>query len=473
MGTCNKDFEMDGITQWKRISALVVMGLMAGSSVAQSPDDLLIELRQLRADLQHMKQELADLKRRTGLPEAPHPVEATGGAESMTPSGAKPSINQAVSNPIGSIASDAPLGQVRDALDTPLSLFGYGELYYARPRHNNADAVATARRGVLGFGYRFNERTRFAAELEIENAVVSASDQGEAAFEQLYVEHDLNDRVTAKAGLFLLPIGYMNEVHEPTRYYGVTRNLVETAIIPTTWREMGVGLQGTTPMGLRWNAGVVTSFDLGKWKGTSRSDTRESPLGSLHQEGQNAKAAALAYYGALNYDGIPGVNVGASLFSGGIGQHQADIPTPHARVNLAEWHAKWQLGRWELTGLTAWGQFRGVAAFNASSYAVDADNNLNPVPDQFRGGYAQAAYRLWRQGDYSLVPFARVERVNTAVGFSGLAPGLAPSTGPDTRVMTWGANFYLHPQVVLKFDTQRYLNNSSLDRIQVGIGFHY
>ena len=109
-----------------------------------------------------------------------------------------------------------------------------------------------------------------------------------------------------------------------------------------------------------------------------------------------------------------------------------------------------------------------MAAFNAAGVS-----GTNPVPDEFRGWYTQAAYRLWRQGDYSLVPFARYENVNTAVGFSGLPQGLMPQTDPDTRVVTVGASFYLHPQVVLKVDTQRYLNNSSLDRLNVGVGFHY
>jgi hypothetical protein len=228
-----------------------------------------------------------------------------------------------------------------------------------------------------------------------------------------------------------------------------------------------VGLQGTSDMGVRWNVGVVTSFDLNRWP-TDSTETKVSPLGAIHQEGQLAKAASLAYYGVLNYDAIPGFNMGGSVFNGGIGQKQPTIPTPQASVNLAEVHAKWQVGRWELSSLLAQGQFRGVSAFNAAGVS-----GSNPVPDQFRGGYAQAAYRLWRQGDYSLTPFARYERVNTAMGFSGLAPGLAPVTDPDTRVMTLGASFYLHPQVVLKLDTQRYFNNSTLDRINLGVGFHY
>ena len=437
---------MRALDFYTRTSIAAAVMLMAGNSSAQSSADLLNELRQLRAELQHMQVELDALKQNRA-------VQSASTATATTPGEA------AAPSPATSTASDTS--------DNRLSLFGYGELYYARPRHNSADAVASARRGVLGLSYRFNDRTRFVSELEIENAVVSASDQGEAAFEQLYIEHDISDRLTAKAGLFLLPIGYMNESHEPTRYYGVTRNLVETAIIPTTWREMGVGLQGTTDLGLRWNVGAVTSFDLNKWP-TDSAETKESPLGAIHQEGQLAKAASLAYYGALNYDAIPGVNLGGSVFTGGIGQKQTTIPTPNASVNLAEVHAKWQVGKWELSSLLAQGQFRGVSAFNAAGVSGG-----NPVPDQFRGWYAQAAYRLWKQGDYSFTPFARYERVNTAIGFSGLAPGLAPATDPDTRVMTVGASFYLHPQVVLKLDTQRYFNDSNLDRINLGVGFHY
>jgi hypothetical protein len=443
-------------TPFKKTAIALATLLVSASGWAQSSTELLSELRQLREEMKQMKTELEALRQKQDASAA---LPAMPGA-----AGAAGANGVAVALP-----QPAPVMPAlpEQAADNRLSMFGYGELYYTRPRHNASEAIATARRGVLGFAYRFNERTRFAAELEIENAVVSSSDQGEAAFEQLYIEHDINEQLTAKAGLFLLPIGYLNETHEPTRYLGVTRNLVETAIIPTTWREMGVGLQGRTLSGLRWNAGVVTSFDLNKWPADA-AETRESPLGAIHQEGQLARAASLAYYGALNYDGVPGVNVGGSVFTGGIGQKQAGIATPHARVTLAEVHAKWQVGRWDLAALAAQGHFQGVAAFNASGASAS-----NPVPDDFRGWYAQAAYRLWRQGDYSLVPFARYERVNTALGFSGLPQGVAPVSDPDTRVMTMGASFFLHPQVVLKVDTQRYFNNSALDRVNLGVGFHY
>ena len=431
---------------------VLVLTLGLSTSFAQAPSDqaLLSELQQLRQEMQQLKDELQQLQaeRRSAMP---------------------------VGGQTESALQLAPLAQGIDMVPTLESvsrvhLFGYGELAYTRPLRNTAQTLATARRGVLGFAYRFNERTRFAAELEIENAVVSAGDQGEAAFEQLYVEHDLSGDLSVKAGLFLLPLGYLNESHEPTRYHGVNRNQVETAIIPTTWRELGVGLQGRTEQGWRWNTGVVTSFDLNKWPTSSdgRSDTQASPLATIHQEGQLARAASMAYYGVVNYDGHPGVNVGGGLFQGGINQKQPDTQAlmKGAQVTLYELHSKWQYQRWELSALGALGQFSGVADFNASGIA-------NPVPHVFKGGYAQVAYRAWQQGDYSWVPFARYERLNTAVGYAGLTPSAMPTHTPDTRTWTAGMSFYLHPQVVLKMDAQHFLNNHQLDRVNLGVGFHY
>ena len=434
----------------KKHSLALALSLAAASSQAQTDAQWQAQIEQLRAQLQQMQQELQALK------------QAAWPAATPSPTLVSPAVSEVSAQPLA-----MPAAPVAAAEEPRVNLFGYGEMLYTRPRADASQAMATARRAVLGLAYRFNERTRLVTELEVENAVVSAGDQGELAFEQLYIEHDVSDTLSAKLGLFLLPMGYMNETHEPTRYLGVTRNLVETAIIPTTWRELGVGLQGRTEQGLRWNAGLVTSFDLSRWPGDA-AQTRESPLGAIHQEGQLARAASAATYAALNYDGVPGFNVGGSLYSGGVGQKQTGIPAAQAKVQLSELHARWQPGRWDLSALAALGRFNGVADFNAS-----AASGGNPVPDQFRGAYVQAAYRLWQSGEYSLLPFTRYERVNTAVGFSGVPQGLQPAAAADARVLTVGASFYLHPQVVLKLDTQRHFENSQLDRLNLGLGFHY
>jgi hypothetical protein len=422
---------------------------------AQSAEaELAAQVRQLRAEMQQMREELEALKKKQAPVAAP---AAAGGWNTAAP----------VAAPPVAVAAPAPAPQTFADPGTGLRFFGYGELSYSRPRKDAANTIATLGRGVLGFGYRFDERTRFAAELEIENAVASAGDRGEVELEQMYVEHDFTPNISAKAGLFLMPIGLLNESHEPTRYFGVFRNQVETAIIPTTWREIGLGVQGRTDSGWRWDAGLVTSFNLTAWDATS-GEGRESPLGAIHQEGQLALARTLAGYAAVNYSGVPGLNVGGSVFHGGVGQKQPAFAAPDAAVTLAEAHARWQPGRWDFAALVAQGRFSDVAALNATFAGQPA-----PVPDRFGGWYAQAAYKLWQSGSQSLMPFARYERLNTARSYSGLPLGVAPAILPDTRTLTAGANFYLHPQVVFKVDYMRFFDDSSRDRFNLGVGFDF
>jgi len=113
--------------------------------------------------------------------------------------------------------------------------------------------------------------------------VVSADDHGEAEVEQLFIEHQFRPQGGFRAGLILIPLVLLNEHHEPGNYYGVERNFVETAVIPSTWREGGLSAFGSTSSGLNWQAGITTGFDLNKWDATS-NEGRQSPLGSIHQD---------------------------------------------------------------------------------------------------------------------------------------------------------------------------------------------
>jgi hypothetical protein len=179
-------------------------------------------------------------------------------------------------------------------------------------------------------------------------------------------------------------------------------------------------------------------------------------------------ARSLGGYAALNYNGIPGFNVGGSVFHGGAGQKQPNFAGADASVTLAEAHARWQPGRWDLSALVAEGRFSNVAALNATFAGQPT-----PVPDRFGGWYVQGAYKLWTSGEQALWPFARYERLNTAKSFSGLPQGVAPAIQPDTRTLTVGANYYLHPQVVLKADYMRFFDNAERNLFNLGLGFEF
>jgi hypothetical protein len=371
---------------------------------------------------------------------------------------------QALSDELTALKSE--LKQAPVTQDNPLSFFGYGELSYSRPSDNTADTIADVGRFVLGVGYRFDDRTRFVSELEIEHTVSSADDAGEVEVEQSYIEHRLGEATFLKAGLFLIPSGLLNENHEPTRYYGVFRNAVESAIIPTTWREGGVAVQGNTESGLRWDVGVTTGFDLSKWDFSPESEAPESPLGSIHQELSEAKARDLSYFAALNYSGVPGLRIGTSIFNGGASQGQAGFDGAH--VTLWEGHTRWTPGAFDLSALYAQGHISGT-------YNINLINVGNPtlIPETFKGWYVQGAYRALDQGRYTLAPFARYERLNTAASYATLPVGLTPNVSPDQKITTVGMNVGFAPGVVFKADYQWFKNSDSSNRFNLGLGYQF
>ena len=164
-----------------RFSALALATLvLTGTAQAQSAapaalPDVLAELRQLREELKQVRAELDSVKQQQAQQGQPGQgaVPAVAGAGAWAGYGGTPATQGTPT--ATAVASAAPAAEPARAADNPLSFFGYAEMNYSRPRNNASGATATLRRGVLGFAYRFNERTRMAAELEVENAVVSAS----------------------------------------------------------------------------------------------------------------------------------------------------------------------------------------------------------------------------------------------------------------------------------------------------------
>jgi hypothetical protein len=374
-----------------------------------------------------------------------------------------------------------------------VKLWGYGEIYYTDPLHDRDRAQADLARAVFGIGYSFDSRTEFNSEYEVEHAVSSADDPGEFEVEQLYIDHQIIDPVAVRAGLFLMPFGMLNEHHEPTNFYGVQRNFVETLIIPSTWREGGFNFHGATQSGFGWNVGLTTGFDLGKWDfapefpqyttALELINSDAGPLHATHQELALANAHDLSQYVSLSYFGVPGLTVGGAIFTGKAAAVAAPPNAPIAgsqRVTLWEGHARWTPGKFDLSALYAHGAISNLAATNASN-----PGSPNPIPSSFYGYFFQAAYDVWQHGEYRLAPFTRWEVYNMGASYEGTpgpmipegdiplsgAPGdYGPWPRNTDRVWTIGANFYITPHVVLKTDYQHFLINSNFTRFDLGLG---
>ena len=241
------------------IAALTLCLLSSAHAADTTPaiaDRLAQQITQMQQQLDAMKQELARVKAQNDALAQEQAAQA-----------------KAIATPAPAVAAapaPAPAPAPVSGISPDLGLWGYGEIYYTHPTKDNSKTEADLARAVFGIGYKFDDRTSFNSEFEVEHAVASSSDAGEFEVEQFYIAHQFNDNISGKAGLFRMPVGLLNEHPEPTAYYGVQRNFVETLIIPSTWREGGLGLHGSNDIGLGWDVGVTTGLNLGGWNNRDR-----------------------------------------------------------------------------------------------------------------------------------------------------------------------------------------------------------
>lgn len=439
--------------------------------------ELMHRLDKLASEVEQLKSQLAEVKqaqtRQAAAPQVAPLAVAPQATAPAAPATAMNGVANGVENGMESGVGGA--GAAGGASAEPATvLTGYGEINYNRYKDSSRNQ-ADVRRAVLGVQHRLDAKTKIVTELEVEHSVSSAGDVGEVAIEQAYAERQLNDRWALRAGLFLMPSGLLNENHEPTAYYGVERNFVETAIIPSTWREGGLQLVGNFDNGLTLQAGLSTSFDVSKWytedNPNGNPESAESPLGSVHQEMSQAHAKDPAVFVALNWRGVPGLQLGGSWFSGNGGQGQAAAVGNSLRVTLWDLHARYTLGALDLSSVYARGTISGTAAFNTVNISGGPD--WFPIPKSFDGAYVQAAYKVWSSDDLSLSPFARVERFNTRKSYADIGQGLTADAAPTEQVYTLGANLNVGQGLVFKADIQRFKQNKDNSRFDLGLGWSF
>lgn len=317
---------------------------------------------------------------------------------------------------------------------------GYGELHYNN--FEGEDNELDLHRFVLFFGHEFTDSIRFFSEFEIEHDVAGDGEDGEVEVEQAYLEFDLRENLQAKGGVFLLPVGILNETHEPTTFYGVERNDVENIIVPSTWWEGGGAVNGFFENGISWDFAITSGLEMD----TDGKDAFRVRSG--RQKVSKATANDLAYTGRLKYTGIPGLELAGTV------NYQSNATQSNNdgldRGILYETHAIYNKGPFGLRALYArWD-------FNGSAVSAAGDD------DQY-GWYIEPSYKPWQKvGLYS-----RYEKLDGA--------------RDQDQFDQWevGANYWPHEDVVLKVDYRSRdvdRNSSGADDINafdLGIGYQF
>ena len=338
-------------------------------------------------------------------------------------------------------------------VDQGISIGGYGETlfrFYNSDKTNEFDQLRT----IIYIGYKFNDNWVVNTEIEFEHASTDA--EGGASVEFATVDYLHNDPLNIRAGLVLIPMGFLNELHEPQTFLAATRPETESRIIPSTWRENGVGIFGGAG-GFDYRAYVVNGLD---GEGFS-----EKGLRGGRQRGSKAKAEDLAVVARLDWTDTPGVTVGGSVYMGNSGQANDDLGSTATSIYELHAEAQWR-GVWA-RALGAWATVDDVARINAANGFGPA----NSVGEELAGAYVEVGYDLLSLMDAesraSVSPYVRLESVDTqAETPSGL-------TNPDNDfdVFTVGVNFKPIPQVVFKAEIQQFDPGDDSVNLSVGYAF--
>ena len=327
---------------------------------------------------------------------------------------------------------------------------GYGEVHFQKD-YNAKQSEANLKRAILFVGHQFTGRIAFFSELEVEDAKVEGGSlSGEVAMEQAYLKFSLNPRQYIVAGLFLPRIGIINENHMPINFNGTERPLVEQLVIPSTWREIGIGFYGqTTALPFTYSIALLNGLN-------SAGFEHGSGFEGGRAEGQHAAANALAVTAALQYFAgnwkfqVSGYMSGTTqIAKRGADSLQLESGLFGSPLILAEADAQYSNN-----GIT----FKALGTSVSISRAENINKAFgNNTPSGMYGGYAELGYNLlqtakkdkWKNKQLNV--FARYEMLdlNASIPSNGIIDG----TLKQTHIIT-GLCYYPIPHVVVKADVR-------------------
>ena len=359
--------------------------------------------------------------------------------------------------------------------DGKLVVGGYGEVHYNQPLDGSAfnNGKLDVHRVVMLFGYNFNEKTQFVTELEFEHV-------SEVYVEQAFLQYKLNNFVNFRGGLLLVPMGIINEYHEPTTFNGVERPIIDNTIAPTTWREIGFGISGNIlPAYTKYQLYVINGFN--GYNGSAKISGANG-LRKGRQKGAESYVSAPNFTGKVEYYGIKGLNIGLSgyygktqstLYNGIEKNNSAAIATADSSsigVSMLGLDARYNLGGLQLRGQLYYSALSNSDQYN--EFTADEDGNLNDVGSSMTGYYLEAAYDVLRtvETKMQLYPFVRYEFLNT---HNTVENNIVENLKYSKTAVTTGLTLSLTNGAVVKADVQflkNAANNKYAATFNAGVG---
>jgi len=433
----------------------------AAPAAAQSDEDLAEDdrIRELERKVEILSDELARTRQDMAVPEDADDLESFFG---LGPGASKIyGIGKGLS--IGGYAEGRYTAIVDDKRKS-------GEV-------NRFDALRT----VLYVGYKFTDHIVWNSEFEFEHATSSSTESagsGSVSVEFATLDFLIRDEVNARAGLMLVPMGFITEVHEPPFFYGTHRPEVERQIIPSTWRENGAGLFGSWGDFLDYKLYTITSFNGAGFDAGGLRGGR--------QKGNRALAEDMAFVGRVDVHPLPELTLGGSVFVGNTGQNQdvpgapvsSGLPFPDARLVLWEAHGELRTHGLKARALVTMAHLDDAGALSRvlQPTALGGTGDIaagEGIAEQMIGAYGEVGYEVlqWLApgSEWSVEPFVRFEFVDTQ---NEMPAGFVADESNEFEVYTVGLHVKPIPNVVLKMDYRNRVARSGAlgDEFNLGIG---
>lgn len=340
--------------------------------------------------------------------------------------------------------------------DGRLTIGGYGEVHYNQPLRGSVqnNGKLDVHRMVLLFGYRFNERTQFVTEIEVEHV-------SEVYIEQAFLQYKINDYINFRTGLMLIPMGIINEYHEPTTFNGVERPMIDNKISPTTWREIGIGFTGNIiPASIRYQAYLVNGFN--GYDGETHFNGKNG-LRSGRQKGNESYISSPNVAVKIEYYGLKGLDIGLSGYFGnsqstlyhGINKEdseaKAQADSSVVGISMIGIDARYNLGALQLRGQYYYTSISNTLQYNYFTSTTDGPNDLGSA---MNGYYIEAGYNVFEfftTIKTELIPFIRFESNDTQ---KKVESSFSVNPSYNNLVITSGLGWKMATGAILKADFQ-------------------
>lgn len=350
-------------------------------------------------------------------------------------------------------------------LERGLSIGGYGEANLRTIVGNKGqdNDVFDFLRLVLYAGYKFNDWIVFNSETEFEHATTGKN--GEVSVEFANLDFFLHDMANVRFGLVLVPMGFINEIHEPPFFFGNVRPPVETVLLPSTWRANGLGFFGELLPGLTYRTYGITSLDA--------SGFRSSGIRGGRQSGSLERAEDFSWVGRLDYSFLPSSFVGVSAFVGDQGQGRLYGPQGAQKeagvfTQIYEGHVQLRHRGLEFRAL-------GTVTLLDNATRLSLDPTINqPIGNRMLGYYAEVGYDilplLLPGTTQYLAPWFRYSHTDTQ---QSVPSGLFPDNRQNRDYFEAGLQYKPIPQVVVKLDYRNLDAETGTlpDEVRIGAGF--